>query len=108
MDNAFLKLIQTDDKKIGTHEEVTLIATSMDPHSKERESCEEKFTVYFVEDGNFSIWETGIEPPKSLAFNYPGKLEIPLDNYALGPLIDYDIKNQKSEEVPVHWINKVN
>ena len=55
-----------------------------------------------------SLWETGIEPAQNYSFNYPGEVRLPLVNYAMGPLIEFDIVNKKSEEVPEHWIDKIN
>ena len=70
--------------------------------------CQEKFTVFFVSKDNFTIFPTGLDPTDVYSVNYPNPLEIPLENYYLGPNLQYSILNPKGDVLPASWVNKVN
>ena len=56
LDDARLHLHQSNDSKIGGSEEVAFHAESHDFHSNETQTCQERFTVFFVKPDNLSIW----------------------------------------------------
>jgi len=57
---------------------------------------------------NTTIFPSGYETPNLYSVNYPNPLEIRLRNYALGPNVQYQLKNKKGDSIPEHWFYKVN
>ncbi len=41
------------------------------------------------------IWSTGLDPTDVYSTNYPGELQISLEDYFMGPNISYSLKDHK-------------
>ena len=54
-----------------------------------------------------TIFPSGFPKPNVYSVNYPKPLDISLRSYAIGPNVEYSLKNMKGE-TPTYWINKVN
>jgi hypothetical protein len=56
-----------------------------------------------------TIWPTGITVPEAYYLNYPGRLEIFLQDYVIGPNITFSVMETKiHHDLPRHWIDQQN
>jgi hypothetical protein len=78
----------------------TIRARSLDPLSNVRITCTMVYNFTIVYDTNKTIWDSGYKPYNEYSANYPGKLEIPLFEYALGPNITYEVKPTGDGDAP--------
>lgn len=54
--------------------------------------CSDNTVVHIVTPDNMTIWPSGLSPPEDYYMNYPGRLLIPLETYAIGPNITYTVQ----------------
>jgi hypothetical protein len=106
--DARLVMHYMNDSMYGKSEDVVLYAESFDWNINETFKCQEKFTVFFVSKDNLTIFPTGLDPTDVYSVNYPNPLEIPLDNYYVGPNLQYSVLNHKDDQLPASWVNKLN
>lgn len=50
------------------------------------------FNFTLVLENNKTMWPSGYTPSTDFSANYPGRVEIPLFEYVLGPNITYEVK----------------
>lgn len=87
---------------------MVIFAKSTDPHSNKTFTCEESFTAILIDKLNTTIFPSGMTRTNLYSVNYPNPLDIPLRDYALGPNVQYQLKNKKGDDIPQHWFYKVN
>lgn len=108
LNEARLLLHYLEASMIGKQITVTVQAKSTDPHSNVSLLCQEVFTAILVSKENMTLFPSGMTPTSVYSVNYPKPLTIPLNEYVIGPNIEYQLKNKKGDDIPTYWINKVN
>ncbi len=86
-----------EESKVGTSEDLVIIATSSDPNVQDKQQCQIKTKVNFVRSDDMTIYEEGYDTTANYSTNYPGELRINLDRYVMGPNIDYNLVNKTAE-----------
>ena len=72
IDEARISLQLNSDAKLNTQENITVIAESTDPHTKESIKCQEDFTLYMLSAANQTIFPTKLPSTSTYSINYPG------------------------------------
>ena len=72
----------------------------MDPLSNERKVCLFVLNFTLVLENNRTMWPSGYTPNTEFSANYPGRLEIPLLGYVLGPNITYEVRPSGQGDPP--------
>lgn len=75
---------------LGKEAGLAIIGTSRDAINDNVKYCVEQINIVFVDAGNMSLWPTNDKLIEEMYINYPGRLTIDLDRYAIGPNITYD------------------
>jgi hypothetical protein len=98
---------QRNESTLGTSVDIRIEAVSSDPvFNKTSKTCIEATTVQVVDKGNMTIWKTGITVPEAYYMNYPGRLEIFLQDYVVGPNITFSvIQTMVHYDLPPHQQN---
>lgn len=100
---------QKDNTTINKTYDIEIIANSSDPIFGTPTNCTETTQVIMVEPNNMTIWPTKIALSDTYYTNYPGRLEIFLDRYVIGPNITYNVEETMiHKDLPTHWINQQN
>lgn len=68
-----------------------IIAKSVEPTTGLSQQCSFLFNFTQVEENNRTMWPIGYEPTPNYNANYPGKIELPLYSYVIGPNITYRV-----------------
>jgi hypothetical protein len=74
-------------------------AKSIEPTSNESVGCTFIFNFTMVEDNNRTMWVVRELPPPLYHSNYPGKIMVEVNSYALGPNITYRITEVKKGQL---------
>lgn len=82
----------------------TIIGISVDEISNQTTTCSFIFNFTLVEENNRTMWAVGDAPAPYYHANYPGKVVIPIHEYALGPNISYKITEVKKGEIKKYKI----
>lgn len=105
---ASLVMHYTNESWFGNKEDLVIFADSTDFNSNETFRCQERITALFVSKQNQTIFPSGLDLTDVYSVNYPNPLEIPLDDYFLGPDIHYQILDHKGDGLPASYVNKIN
>jgi hypothetical protein len=81
-----------NESTIGSSIGIIIEAISSDPvFGKAPATCIEKTTVQIVAKNNMTIWPSGITVPDTYYVNHPGRLEVFLQDYVIGPNITFSV-----------------
>lgn len=108
LNDAKVVIQQKDNTTIGKSIDLVMTAVSKDPRGNTTEVCTEKTVVHIVTPDNMTIWPSGLTPPETYYMNYPGRVNIFLEQYAIGPNITYTVQAAPRQDLPRHWIDQQN
>lgn len=101
IDEAIMTLtLKKDEDFLDRMMNFTITARSTEPSNpSDKSNCSFVFVFTLVEDNNRTMWNVGDAPAPNYNANYPGKVMIPIHEYALGPNITYRITEVKKGEL---------
>jgi hypothetical protein len=110
LNDPIITLQQRNESTVGQAIDIVIEAVSTDPvNGKVVASCLEQTTVQVVRKDNMTIWPTGIAVPETYYVNYPGRLEVFLSPYVVGPNITFSVmETMIHHDLPRHWIDQQN
>lgn len=91
--------LKNDEDLLDQLKSFQIVANSTDPNYPGEVVCRLQVNFTLLEENNRTMWPIGSAPPSFYNANFPGKINIQLSEYVLGPNITYSIQETRHDEI---------